>query len=131
MLASKRNVLVVEDEPLIRLALASALEDAGYSVLEAGTVLQAIALLSKWEIDGVVTDVDVPGGLSGLDLVDLICALNKPCGIVVTSGKSLPEDYDLRAAATFTPKPYILENVIERLEQCLPRLPIVTERRAY
>jgi CheY-like chemotaxis protein len=130
VLASKRNILVVEDEPLLRLVLSSALEDAGYSVLEAGTVLQAIALLSKYEIDGVMTDVDMPGGLSGLDLVDLISALEKPCRIVVTSGRTLPADYDLPSAAIFIPKPYVLENIIETLEQFLPRLPIVRERRA-
>lgn len=120
MLASKRNVLVVEDEPLIRLVLTSALEDIGYAVFEAGTVLQAVALLSRHEIDGIVTDVDMPGGLSGLDLVDLIAGLNKPCGIVVASGSGLPADYELPAAAAFIPKPYALETVIQELEQRLP-----------
>ena len=48
MLASKRNILVVEDEPLLRLVLASALDDAGYSVLEAGTVLICRADFPDW-----------------------------------------------------------------------------------
>jgi len=47
-----RIVLVVEDEPLIRLFLADALEDAGFAVLEAGSVLEAVGVL------GMRTDVD-------------------------------------------------------------------------
>jgi CheY-like chemotaxis protein len=56
MAALSNSVLVVDDEPLIRMALASALEDEGYSVFEAGSVLQAVAVLSKHDIHAVVTD---------------------------------------------------------------------------
>ena len=38
----QKTILVVEDEALIRFAIADALEDAGYAVLEAGTVLEAV-----------------------------------------------------------------------------------------
>lgn len=49
----RHTVLLVEDEPLIRMTLAAALEDGGYAVAEAGTVLEAIAALASRAIDAV------------------------------------------------------------------------------
>lgn len=72
---------------MIRLALASAPEDEGYIVHEAGTVLQAVAVLSKFAIDAIGTDVDMPGGLSGLDLENMIGGLSMERALIVTSGR--------------------------------------------
>lgn len=56
-------VLVVEDEPLIRLGLASTLEEEGYQVLEASNASEAVgALECHPEIEFVITDVNMPGG---------------------------------------------------------------------
>jgi two-component system, response regulator PdtaR len=61
------RVLVVEDEDLIRLILAEALEAAGYRVIEADTGDEAARLLDgPGEFDLVVTDVQVPGALDGV-----------------------------------------------------------------
>ena len=68
MAVSQSTILVVEDEPLLRLILIEALQDEGYRVLAASNVLEAIGYIARHaEIDGLVTDVDLPGGLSGLD----------------------------------------------------------------
>ena len=107
----KNTVLVVDDEPLIRLALVIAFEDHGFEVTEAGNVLEAVAILSRGHIDALVTDVDMPGGLSGLDLVDLVAAISS-AALVIVSGRSLPTDYKLPAEAVYIAKPYDIERVI-------------------
>ena len=115
MTMSRNSVLVCEDEPLIRLALAAALEDEGYVVHEAGSVLQAVAVLAKHEIDAVVTDVDMPGGLSGLDLVEMLTGLSRTRAIVVVSGRAI-SSATLPQGVDFVAKPYSLESIIELVE---------------
>lgn len=116
----RQSVLVVEDEPLIRLALAVALEDEGYVVHEAGTVLQAVGVMAKNDVDAVVTDIDMPGGLSGLDLVDMLAGLPTSRAIVVTSGRAVGGDM-LPSQAVFVPKPYDLSSVVAELARLLPK----------
>jgi len=121
MKMSRQSVLVVEDEPLIRLALSAVLEDEGYIVHEAGTVLQAIGVMARHHVDAIVTDIDMPGGLSGLDLVDLIAGLPTSRAIVVTSGRAAGVCDILPSKAVFIPKPYDLSSVVVELERLLPK----------
>jgi two-component system, response regulator PdtaR len=60
-------VLIVEDEPLIRMGTVYLIEDAGFEVYEASSADAAIALLELHrEIRLIVTDVDMPGSMDGL-----------------------------------------------------------------
>lgn len=62
MSTSERTILIVEDEPLLRIILSEALHDEGYRVLAAASVLEAIGHIAKHaDIDGLITDVDLPG----------------------------------------------------------------------
>ncbi|MDH6276602.1 CheY-like chemotaxis protein [Rhizobium leguminosarum] len=56
----QKVVLVVDDEALIRFVAVDVLEDDGYVVYEAGSVLEAVGILSSREIDVVFTDVTCP-----------------------------------------------------------------------
>ncbi len=85
----QKTILVVEDEALIRFTIADALEDAGYAVLEAATVLEAVGKLGQHEhIDLVLTDVDMPGGLNGIDLAKMIAECAPKISIIVSSARS-------------------------------------------
>jgi DNA-binding response OmpR family regulator len=63
-----RIVLVVEDDPTVRLLECSLLRHAGYAVVEARNGDQALALASKCRPDLVVLDVSLPG-ISGLQVL--------------------------------------------------------------
>jgi signal transduction histidine kinase len=64
-------VLLVEDEPAIRLMMADTLTDDGYTVLEAYTGPGAMRhILSPARIDLLVTDIGLPGGMNGRQLAD-------------------------------------------------------------
>ncbi|WP_413712327.1 response regulator [Rhizobium sp. Rhizsp82] len=98
-------VMIVEDEALIRFALADELIACGHMVIECCNVLEALAVLGKSaEIDAVVTDVDMPGGLSGLDLSRLLAATSPSLPVWITSGRDV--DISALGAAVFLPKPY-------------------------
>jgi len=65
------NILVVDDEKSVRLALADELEEMGYQVQTAASGEAAIELLKKHPIDLVICDL-VMGNVSGADVLDFI-----------------------------------------------------------
>jgi len=114
------KVLIVEDETLIRFSLADALIDAGHVVIDCANVLEAVAALARHDdIAAVVTDVDMPGGLSGLDLAALVIKTRPSVPLIVTSGRVI--DLSGLEGAAFLAKPYdfaaLARRLSERLEQ--------------
>ena len=103
------TVLIVEDEILIRMMLADTLLDEGYDVVEAANVLEAVAVLGQRKIDAVITDVDMPGGLSGLDLARMISTSHMNVPVIVASGRHRLQSEELPGDAVFIPKPYGLD----------------------
>ena len=64
-------VLVIDDEPTIRMLVAEILGDAGYSVIEAPDGPTGLRLLeSNARIDLLITDVGLPGGMNGRQVAD-------------------------------------------------------------
>ena len=62
-------VLLVEDEPLIRTVLASALEDGGYRLMEVGSGVEAIEAIERGDqFSGVVTDIQLGPGVNGWEV---------------------------------------------------------------
>lgn len=116
----KRNhavVLVVEDEPLIRLAAVDMVEDAGYTVIEAGNADEAIALLERHpEIRIVFTDVEMPGSINGIKLANFIRDRWPPIEIIITSGAVPRENVTLPNRGVFLPKPYRPEELARQLD---------------
>lgn len=118
---SQRTVLVVDDEPMIRMVLADALEDDGFVVIEASNVLEAVAVLGSQHVDCLVTDIDMPGGLNGLDLLKFVRGFDARMVVIVTSGR-LPNEVELFASERFLQKPYSLEAVVEGLNAATPSI---------
>lgn len=70
--AKSQVVLLVDDEPLIRMVTAEHLEDLGYVVMEAGDARSAIKVLeNERTIDLLLTDVGLPHGMNGRQLADI------------------------------------------------------------
>jgi DNA-binding response OmpR family regulator len=101
------KVLVVEDEPLIRIGLASLMEEAGYVVCEAAGADEAIRVLERNpEISVVITDVDMPGSMDGLKLTHFVRDRWPPVQFIVISGKVDVRVQSLPQGARFFAKPY-------------------------
>ncbi len=117
--ASSANprVLVVDDEPLLRLVNADMLSDAGFEVLEACDGEEALRLLEMTDgIRVVFTDVEMPGTIDGFALAARIEARWPEIGVVVTSGRRLPEASFVAPARCFVPKPYQFSRVVELID---------------
>jgi CheY-like chemotaxis protein len=101
------TVLVVEDEPLIRMDIVDQLEDLGFVVMEAGNAKEAIAILAiRPDIQVMFTDIDMPGGMDGLKLAAAVRDRWPPIKIIVTSGLREVAIEDLPDDSRFFTKPY-------------------------
>ncbi len=81
------TVLVVDDEPTVRLLMADALQDAGYRVLEAADGPSGLKILqSEGRIDLLVTDVGLPGGMNGRQVADAGRALRENLKVLFITG---------------------------------------------
>jgi len=83
----KGTVLVLDDEPSLRLLCRVNLELAGYRVLEAGTLEEARRALDSEPVDAALLDMHV-GTEYGLELIPELRGLEPPAAVVVLSGTS-------------------------------------------
>jgi PAS domain S-box-containing protein len=85
--AQGRTILVVDDQPAVREAIEAPLARLGYRILEAADGITARSLLESDEpIDLLLTDVVMPHGISGLDLIDEARRLRRNLKVVLVSG---------------------------------------------
>ena len=109
-------ILIVEDEPLVRLDAARAIEDAGFEVIEAANADEAIEILeNRSDIRVVFTDMHMPGSLDGLKLAHAVRNRWPPIKIIVTSGHGRVSEEDLPTGGRFFAKPYDLEEITNTL----------------
>jgi two-component system, response regulator PdtaR len=100
-------VLIVEDEPLVRLCAVETVEQAGFTVIEAANADEAIRILeSRRDIRVVFTDLHMPGSMDGLKLAHAVRNRWPPIKIIVTSGRERIAEQDLPAGGRFIAKPY-------------------------
>ncbi len=65
------TVLIIDDEPTLRMLMAEVLEEAGYTVMEAGDGPAGLKILqSDTRVDLLITDVGLPGGMNGRQVAD-------------------------------------------------------------
>ena len=115
-------VLVVEDEPILRMMAVDVVEEAGFEVVEAAGAEDAIAILeTRFDIRIVFTDIDMPGGMDGMKLAAAIRDRWPPIDIIITSGKFTPRTEDMPARGVFFSKPYKREEVAETIRRMAPQ----------
>lgn len=121
-MASRSLVLIVEDEPLIRLNAAALIEDAGYDTLQAASADEAIALLeTDPRIRIVFTDIDLPGSMNGIRLAMVVRDRWPPVELILTSGHVHASSIDLPARSHFLRKPYSGGQLGRALDSFNPR----------
>jgi YesN/AraC family two-component response regulator len=100
------KVLIVDDEPLIRIDLADLLVEMGFLIVEAASAEAAILEL---EIDSairvVITGVEMPGTIDGLELTFVVQSRWPSCRLIVVSGHRRPRVADMAYGCRFIRKP--------------------------
>ena len=119
---SRRTILLVEDEPFVRQATRGILERAGFEVLPAIDVPEAMILYEarKPHIDLVLTDMVLRGG-TGRQLAHDLRLRSQEIVILITSGYGNPE-FTIEAPESriyFLAKPYSRRTLLDKIEQIL------------
>lgn len=115
-------VLVVEDEPLVRMTAADELDEAGFLVLEAKNADEAIAVLEAHsdEVQVLFTDVDMPGSMNGMDLAEQVYQRWPHVLLLISSGYARPHPDEIPDHGHFLPKPYrgatLVRQIVEMMQ---------------
>jgi DNA-binding NtrC family response regulator len=114
------TVLVVEDEPPVRMVAVELLQEAGLEVCEAGRADEAIPVLeAPNEIRVLFTDVRMPGSMNGYALAHYVHGRWPGVKIIVTSGHTRVREDSMPTGAVFMPKPYDPALLPQRIKEMI------------
>ena len=112
--APQDAILVVEDEALVRMVAVDALAETGLQLYEAADADEALAVLEEHpDVALVFTDINMPGKLDGVSLVQRIHKLWPKVELIVTSGRERLLDRQLPDHGSFLAKPYGVSQLID------------------
>lgn len=128
-----KQILIVEDEPIISMVLKAYLTKAGYEVEQAFDGMRAMTLFEQWKPSLVLLDVMLPD-LDGWTILKLIREQSS-CPVIMLTAlgdiRNLLEGLN-GGADDYLSKPFIGEEVVARVQAVLRRTPqVVTEHEAH
>ena len=116
-------VLVIDDEPTIRMLIAEVLGEAGYAVIEAPDGPAGLRVLeSNARIDLLITDVGLPGGLNGRQVADAARAARPDLKVLFITGyaeNAIIGRGRLEKGMHVLTKPFQMEALAERIRQII------------
>jgi two-component system, response regulator PdtaR len=114
---SRSTVVIVEDEPLVRLTATSLFEDAGIKVVEFADGDAAINYVRdhKGDVAAIFTDVYLPGETSGLELAGIVSEVCPDIAVLVTSGLHARTPDNLGPRVRYVPKPWHPADVLNTM----------------
>jgi FixJ family two-component response regulator len=128
------SILLVDDEPELRATLQEALAADAYHVRVAASAEEALELLDQERFAVVLTDFHMPGGLSGLDLVEALRARAPGVVCVIMTGHTTA-DLALQALQhgvyDFVSKPFRIEALCRVLDRALEHAALLRQVHAY
>ncbi len=111
------NVLIVEDELVLRMRAVDIVEDAGFVPIEAISADQALMILeSRSDISLLLTDIQMPGTMDGLMLARAVHDRWPSIKIILVSGQVKPTDADKPVDSRFFSKPLSDQQMIAELQ---------------
>ena len=124
VVGGSETILIVEDEPILRSMARDILEECGYRILEASSGREALDVWNQRanEIDLLLTDMVMPDGISGADLVEKLQTSQPRLKVVFTSGYTANEVNQkmlARTRASFLAKPYTHAELAKTVRDCL------------
>jgi CheY-like chemotaxis protein len=109
-------ILIVDDEPIIRLDAVATIEDAGFLALEAADAEEAMEVMTAHpEVSVLFTDINMPGPFDGLELARRVHQGWPTVQLVITSGRLAPNPDEIPDHGHFVAKPYRTAAIIALL----------------
>jgi len=129
MADSTKHVLLVEDEPLLRQAVAEQLGDRGYAVDQAESGEAALAKLAEFAFDVIITDLRLPG-IDGAAVIDAAIERYPDIVAIVVTGYGTVKgavEAIKRGASDFVSKPFQIDELLHALNAALERRRLKSE----
>jgi two-component system response regulator AtoC len=120
---SQENVLVVDDEEVIRDVCEQILSGEGYAVTTAASGKEALHLVSENDFDAVVTDIMMPD-MSGLELLEVIKSTSLDVSTIVITGLGtfdMATQSDRLGAREFVVKPFTPDELCTAVRKALSK----------
>jgi two-component sensor histidine kinase/CheY-like chemotaxis protein len=118
--AALPNVLIVEDEMVLRMRAVDIVEDAGFNPVEAVNADDALAILeSRSDIEMLFTDIQMPGSMDGLKLAYAVHERWPQIKIILVSGQLTLTDADKPADSRFYGKPLAVKAMIAEMQDMM------------
>jgi len=118
-------VLVVEDEPGVRMLVLDLLDELGYTAIEAGDGAEGVAALkSDRRIDLLITDVGLPGGMNGRQVADVARELRPDLPVLFITGfaeNAVVGDGPLDEGMELLAKPFTIDALAARITRLVGR----------
>lgn len=129
----KRSILILDDEPGIRLALTEVLSDAGYAAQSVGSAAEALSLLGHTAFDLVISDIVMPD-MNGTEFLRRARQISEDLEIILITG--LPEtgtaiEAVRGGAFDYIVKPFTPDTIRRRAAAALERRGLREENRRY
>jgi DNA-binding NtrC family response regulator len=125
----QKHLLLVEDEPALREVVAEQLADRGFDVEQAASGEEALARLTDFAFDAIVTDLRMPG-VSGTTVVDAALERYPDIVAIVVTGYGTVKDAVAaikRGAADFVSKPFQIDELTHALDKALEQRRLKSE----
>jgi len=135
------TILLVEDEPRLRASVKNILSRLGYNVLEAANGIEALEIWKNhrnevrlaqkvWnqQRDGIhllLTDMVMPGGMTGKELGERLMKENPKLKVIYASGYSAEvagKDFPLEEGVNFLTKPFQAQKLAQAIRSCLDKI---------
>ena len=128
---SKPNVLVVEDEELMRSILRQLLENVGYRVLTADSAENALEIFSGEDVAATLTDIKM-AGMDGLELLDQIKTIDTEALVIIMTAYSSVDSAIAalrKGAYDYITKPFVNEDLLQTVGNAIRTKELFKENR--
>ena len=121
--AAGETVLVVDDEPTVRMLLGEILEEAGYTAIEAADGTAGLKVLeTAMRIDLLITDVGLPGGMNGRQVADAARVLRPNLKVLFITGyaeNAAVGNGHLERGMQVVTKPFAMEAIASKIREMI------------
>ena len=120
------TILLVEDDAFLRASVRKALTQLGYRVLEAVNGVEALDVWNQHsdEINLLLTDLVMPGGINGIELAGQLLETNPKLKVIYASGYSAEvasKDFPLEEGVNFLTKPFQVQKLAQTIRNILDK----------
>ena len=116
-------ILVVDDEPTVRMLVVEVAEDLGYDVMEAFDGQSAMRIIQTHAgIDLLITDVGLPGGMNGRQIADAALSLRPALKVLFITGyaeNAVIGSGQLAPNMALVTKPFAMDSLAARIREIM------------